>query len=549
MTIKNATLGLSRRGFVVAGGLAALAVAGCRTDSDNGTGGGEGGSGGGATEALLPNHIPFTGADPDFPAGENGVPAGFASLPSDPIVSDRVPLPEIAPISMLLQGNAPATSFDNNQYYQQIAADAGTEFDMTWGGFGEFTDKFQVTVAGGDLPEVMQVVAVPQLNQLLESQFHDLSEFIGAEKVEEYPNLAAVNPEVWKGNVLNGRLWGVTQARPSGSGITVLGRGDLMDELGVEGTPELSSGEDFMEMLKELTVSDDDRYAVGSDPQAWLLAILNEMYGAPNTWRKEGDTLVHQWETEEAKAAIEQFIKIWEAGYMHPLSFSDPTNNKVWWDAGTTALYIDGVPGWGTHQRQFPEYDVRGIATPKWEGGGLAIKHLATAGYPAYSGITKTASPDRVREILRVMDYVASPLGTAEWMTVNYGAEDVHYTLEDGAPVATETMDNERFSVGYLGGQASAQLLIPGNRDLVQRQHEYLQAVLPTGEANAVTGFFSDTDNGRGASEQRRLLDTQREVMQGRKTLDDWDAAVANWRSTVGDKIRDEYLAAIEAAG
>ncbi|HIT74343.1 MAG TPA: extracellular solute-binding protein [Candidatus Avipropionibacterium avicola] len=547
MTADSTPLGLSRRSFCAVGGLATLAVAGCRTAPGEGTGGS--GGGGSTAEATLPNHIPFTGVEPDFPAGDNGVPAGFASLPSDPVSSDRVPLPEIEPISMLLQGLAPTTSFDKNKYYQQIAADCGTDFTMSWGGFGEYTDKFQVTVAGGDLPEVMQIVAVPQLDQLLESQFHDLGEFIGGDKVEEYPNLAAVNPEVWKGNVLNGRLWGVTLARPSGSGITVLGRGDLMDELGVEGTPELTNGEDFMELLKQLTVADDDRYAVGSDPQGWMLPILNEMYGAPNTWRRDGDTLVHQWETEEAKAALEQFITIWEAGYLHPLSFSDPANNKTWWDAGTTALYIDGVPGWGTHQRQYPNYDVRGIATPKWDGGGLAIKHLAAAGYPAYSAISKTASEDRVREILGVMDYVASPLGTAEWMTINYGEEGVHYNIEDGAPVATETMQNERFSVGYLGGQASAQLLIPGNRDLVQRQHEYLEAVLPTGEANAVTGFYSETDNGRGASEQRKLLDTQREIMQGRKPLDAWDKAVANWRSTVGDKIRDEYLAAIEAAG
>ena len=537
-------LQLSRRGLLAGGAATALALAGCSTGT-GGSGGSDGG-GGGSASANLPDHIPFTGAEPDFPAGDHSIPAGYSSLPDELVPTGRTPLPETAPVTALLQGNPPPAGLGkDNNLYNLITTDIGTDLDLSFGAFTQYTDKLQVTIASGDLPEVVQISPIPQLATLLEKEFVELGEFIGGDKVAEYPALAAVNPAVWKTCTLNGGLWGVTLARPSPSGITMLTRGDLMAKRGLDASPALENGEDFLALLAELTDKKNDRFAIGSDPQSWLMAMLAEMYGAPINWRKDGDTLVHAWETEEYTAAVEQALKIWEAGYLHPNSFSDPGSNKVWWDAGTTTIYIDGVPGWGSHTRAHPEYKVGALVTPKWDGGGAATKHLADGGYPAYSAISKKASPDRVREILRVMDYVASPFGTQEWMHVNYGVEGKHYNMEDGQPVKTDLSEQEAFSIGYLGGQVSAQLFIPGDRDTVQKQHEYLSAVLPGGESDATSGLYSETDGGRGASEQRRALDTQREVLQGRKPMSDWQAAVDRWRSTVGDKIREEYLAAM----
>lgn len=543
LTPALSTRSLTRRGLLAGGAATALALAGCSSGGNTTSGGNNGAAAGPAT---LPDHIPFTGTTPEFPAGPDGIPAGYSSLPADLVSTGRTPLPETAALTALIQGNPPAAGMGKgNSYYELIRGDIGADLKFSTAPWAQYTDKLQVTIASSDLPEVVQIVEVPQLATLLEKEFVELSEYLGGDKVAGYPSLAAVSPSVWKTCTLNGGLWGVTLARPSPSGITMLTRGDLMAKYGLDPAPELADGEDFLALLDELTDADKGHFAIGSDPQNWLMPILAEMYGAPNGWRKQGDTLVHAWETEEFTAALEQATKIWQAGYLHPNSFSDPGSNKVWWDAGTTTIYIDGVPGWGSHTRANPEYNVQGLVTPKWDGGGNAVKHLAAGGYPAYAAISKQASPDRVREILRMMDYVASPFGTTEWMHVNYGVEGKHYTMEDGQPVKTDLGDQEFFSLGYLGGQVSAQLFIPGDRDTVQRQHEYLTAVLPGGEADASDGLYSETAGGRGATENRKALDTHREVMRGNKSVADWTAAVDRWRTSVGDKIRDEYLAAM----
>jgi putative aldouronate transport system substrate-binding protein len=54
-------------------------------------------------------------------------------------------------------------------------------------------------------------------------------------------------------------------------------------------------------------------------------------------------------------------------------------------------------------------------------------------------------------------------------------------------------------------------------------------------------GLFSDTDLSLGATLSKTMADMQSDVIQGRKSLNDWDSAVKTWKSKGGDKIRAEY--------
>ncbi len=528
--------GMSRRSLFTTGTAAALALAGCR-------------SGPGSSPAprptrpagpVLPDHIPYEGITPDLPA-DDGVPAGFAALP-DPVPTGRTPLPSVAPISMLLQGNPPSIGWDSNQFYGQLVADCNTTFDLAFGGYGEYSSKLQVTLLNDSLPEVVQLTSIAKLNDLLEVKFHNLAEFIGGDLVADFPALAAIPTDQWQRNVLDGALWGVSPSTPAVSGPLLLSRGDLLAERGLEPAPILDSGDDFLALLTELTGG--GQFALADDPKT-VLALLAEMHGAPNQWRVDGDTLVNVNETPQLQAAMESFIRIREAGVIHPDALVN-TNAHMHWEAGTTALLLGTISGWGSQARRRPDWTVRALTSPQWNGGGPAAKHLDPTGTSDFVGISKAVAPDRVREILQVMDYIASPLGTTEWMHVNYGVEGVHHRIEDGVPVVTEAAATESFPIGSLGSQVDGQLLAPGDQDTLTAQHDLLSAVLPTGEANAAHSHYSVTDNGPGISAMVRLRDTQRQILLGNKPLSEWGEAVDTWRRTAGDKIRDEYLALID---
>ena len=51
---------------------------------------------------------------------------------------------------------------------------------------------------------------------------------------------------------------------------------------------------------------------------------------------------------------------------------------------------------------------------------------------------SRKAAPDRVKEILRIMDYLAAPFGTEEDLLLTYGARDQDYAVDaDGNPSPT----------------------------------------------------------------------------------------------------------------
>lgn len=540
------TQAISRRGLLAgtAGIGVAAALAGCGPSgrsAGNGTGSGAGG------EFQYPTHRAFDGAPAEFPAADGGIPAGYTTLPSELASTGSVPLPASDPISMLIQGSAPAVPFEENAYYRALTADAGTQFEVAFGGYGTYTDKFQVTIASDDLPDVVMMTNVRQLPELLEAKFTDLSEFLSGDAVLDYPSLATFRREHWKVGVLNNRLWGVAQPRPSAEGVLLQARGDLLAERGVDPSTTLSNGEDFLSLLAELTDPKAEVFAMAQVPTDWLIRLVVEMHGAPNGWREQGGSFTHQYETPEMAAAIEQMAAIWKAGYLHPESFTKP-DSSGWWQAGTISLQINGVSGWTANAQQHPEWNMTGFIAPKWQGGGVAAKHTADAAYPSYAAIRKQDSPDRVREILRVMDYIASPFGTEEWLTVNYGVEGKHYTLVDGNPEATDLIDKEEFKIGYLGSQENAQLYVPGGHDVVRAQHEFLSAVMPTGEADASDGLYSDSATSKGPTAKRTVVDAIAAIIQGRKSMSEWEGIVAGWRKAAGDAMRTEYEEAFGAA-
>lgn len=532
---------LTRRGLLGAaaavGGTAALAAC-----APGGSGGDGAPAGSGAGAGEFPTHIPFEIAgEPEFPAAE-GVPAGYTRLPDELLDLGPLPLPSIEPVTLLLQGSAPAVSFEKNDLYQQIATDCGAELVPTYGGYAEYLDKFQVTIASDDLPDLVMMTSVPRLPELLESKFTDLTDHLSGDNVAEYPGLASISQACWRIPMLNGRIWGVSKSRPAAEGMLLLARGELLTERGVDPTTALDSGEDFMDLLAELSDPDNRTFAMGQDPQDWLMRLLREMFGTPNGWREVDGRFVHQYETPEMAAAIEQGQKIWKAGYLHPESFSHP-EALGWWEAGTTSLLMDGVAGWSGYVRNHPDWDVHGFVAPRWDGGGPATKHLADAGYPSYVAIRKQKSPDRVRELLSVMNYIAAPFGTNEWLHVNYGVEGTTYTLKDGQPESLPERQQQTFKVDYAGSQADAQLFLP-DREIVRRQHEYLSTVVPDGETDASDGLYSETAGSKAPIQQRKVTDAIREMIQDRRSLSEWPDVAAEWTRTVGDVMREEYAEA-----
>lgn len=531
---------IGRREFL--GGSLALAggafLAGCGGErGDSGT------SNPGAAKANPPTFVQFDGGKPDLPADPAiNLPAGYFAYPENPPAFIDGQIGSGGSVRILTQAVQIAVPQNRNTWWQELNKALGTDIEFEIAGSDDWDAKQQTVLAGGDLPDIMQMRPMPRQFDALDAEFADLTEHLAGDAIKDYPSLAAIPSFTWLTSTFNGRIFGIAQPRPLPQRVCNY-RGDLVDEMGVSAAiADIASGQDFVDLCRELTDEKRNRWAIGSEPAWWLLFFLLETMGAPNRWREDGGTFTSFYEVEEMSEALDVARQMWADGLMHPDSMTG--NTVEMWKSGATVLYLQDFVGWAANARQNPEHNIGIIPAPKWEGGGLARKHFGPGSYPDFFAFKK-AEPERIQELLRVANYLAAPFGTQEHLLANYGVEGTDYELKGSDPVPTEEGATELIPVGYFSTK-NVPIYISGNQDLVQQQYDYLKQILPDGEAWPTVGLYSETAVSTGLTEEQKLRDLQNEIIIGRRDLSEWPDAVEAWKRAAGDKMRQEYEESFE---
>lgn len=526
---------LSSAATLATGGL----LAACAPGGDRSSGADPSTDAGTGSDAA-PSFIPFEGVTHDLPGTADGIPPGVYNYPSPPFDREGYPLEAGDPIQAFLQGVPYDIPDDKNPNITNIVRQLGSPLEIIYGGAG-YLDKFQVMMASGDVPDMCMIMPVAELPKLLEKNFTDLTDVLGGDAVAKYPGLANIPTPAWNVPTVNGRLFGIPMPLPP-AGLVITARSDTLNARGIPDPSSISlrDGQDFVDLLSQLTDKDKGEFAMGADPMTWLLSIVKQMVGTPNVWRLDGDTFVHENETEEMKTALDRAGQIVRDGYLHPNSFNDPPSNIVWWNAGVTALYVQSFTGWVRQSRFNVEWEYVNVEVPAWDGGDPAPVHKSTPAYGAFTGLKKTDG-DRLDQMLAVADFLASPFGTQQFIDLNYGVEPESYQMQDGEPTEVEDGPPVPTNLRYCGSNYASVLYSGGNRPYVDAQHDYLSRVLPTGLDNAAEGLYSETDVTKAATMNKEMLDVQRSILQGRQPLSAWDDFVKRWKSRVGDQMAAEY--------
>lgn len=535
---------VTRRTLLTAGTAlgAGLTLAGCQP---SGSGNGPGGTGSGAP-LTMPTFVPFKGPKPDLPGdAARGVPDGYLSYPDPPASTGRVPLKLSRPVELLVQGGTTPIAMDKNAWWQQVNTDVGAEVRLNAIPSTEYLAKFQTVVAGNSLSEISQIVTVPQMPAMLKRMFTDLTDLLSGDAVTKYPNLANIPPAAWQVARVDGRLWGIPQPRIVGGNV-MLTQGDLLARRGIDLVPAPADGEAFLDMVRELNDPKNQVFAIGQVPQDWTVPLILESLGAPNGWKVEGGTWRSAYELPEYERALEIVTGMYAEHLFHPNSFSDPGSSHVWFDAGTTALLSQNFANWQAKAKT-GKTPVGVVVMPRWDGGGAAAKHLGAPAYTAPVGLARTDDAARTDELLRLLDYLASPFGTIEFLNVNYGVQSRQWTIRNGDVVVDpKAPDENPRGLNYAGSAIWRDLYTAGQPDVTKMIHAYCAEHLPTGVANPSLGRYSETAVTKAPAAGRKLNDLQGEIIQGRAKLSSWAAAVKEWKTAAGDAMAREYA---EAAG
>ena len=156
----------------------------------------------------------------------------------------------------------------------------------------------------------------------------------------------------------------------------------------------------------------------------------------------------------------------------------------------------------------------------------------------------KQDSPDRVKMMLRMLNWLAAPFGTEEAFYRLYGEEGRESNVDDqGNPTFTEEgAINTTVPIRYMA-DAPQIVYMPGRPDDAVVQHDYQSEIIPGAVVDPTLGLWSNTSATKGSQISTALTDTVNQVIQGRQPPSALDDAVKKWKSGGGDKIRGELEA------
>ncbi|WP_327356563.1 extracellular solute-binding protein [Streptomyces sp. NBC_01304] len=501
--------------------------------------------------APWPTFTPAKGPTPDLAPTTEGVQAGFTKYP-EKLVQAMAEKPGTGKQKikvMSITYGTPPKPVGSNKYWQAINEALGVEVEFTVVPDPDFRAKMSTMMSGDDLPDIINIgggYVLPREAQFVKSRCADLSEYLSGDAIKDYPNLAAIPTYAWEGmGRIAGKIYGVPVERAKPQGGMFINR-EAFDKAGYK--PGLSA-DDFRAVAND--ASQGKKYALGASTVSYFGYLYHgTWHGAPNQYQYKDGKFTDMFGTEQFKAALEYMRTLrGDGSYNSDATSISQVDLKTQLYNGTVRSMTDG---WGaaiSNLQGIKDAYTLDIAEPYAVDGASAV-YEQNRGCFGYTIIKKT-SKDRIKLMLRVLDWLASPFGSKEYELSHYGVEGTHFAYnKDGDPIPTElglVESSTNLPFRYLS-DAPQVLYFPGYPAFTKRAHAWEQKVVPLLQPNARFGLQSETFNKQGAAMQQALEDGVTAVVSGRKKVADWDSYYAKWQSLGGKKALDEFLEEAEAA-
>jgi putative aldouronate transport system substrate-binding protein len=523
-----------------------------------------------AKNAALPSYIPLANVPkPDYHSSDPRVSDGYDNYPKPYKSWSKEPPGTGSNVNVYaIAYYPPPTPFEQNPTWHEVNKQLNANVQMSIFAGADNPTKFATLMAGNDLPDLMHIFlgitnAPAGITEFMKAQCADLTPYLAGDAVKDYPNLAAIPTYAWQNSlsVIDGKLyqWPIHRYLPGAApnGGYFFKNDEVYDQaIGKDYVPR--DADDLKRIFKQLNRPQDSVWAIGNIATInYGLPAYLEMFGAPNVWRLDtaAGKLTRAYETEEYKAAVGFLRDVIAAGYMWP-DAPGSTDSRSNFVAGK---FIMSVEGFGNSWNDFWRRGLTLVNPPKHfkpldpfraTAGDQPVSFLTPGGYSS-SNVMKKASPDRIKELLRIVDWLAAPFGSEEDMLLHYGIADQDYKLDaKGNPIPSS---DGLARAGYVPWQYLSQhpyvQYQPDLPDYASISYGVEQKLVTLGVFDPTVQYYSKTQySSAGIQAQKTLSDAINEIILSHRPMSDFDGLVATWRSAAGDQIRKEYLDAISAS-
>jgi putative aldouronate transport system substrate-binding protein len=420
--------------------------------------------------------------------------------------------------------------------------------------YNDYPTRIATMVAGGDVPDMFYWLSsqllVDDMPKFLQTAYTDLTPYLAGDAIKDYPNLAAFSSTSWRQCIFNGALYAIPVTRPYFQYIWFINQ-SRFDEVGAS---QPTSADDFKRILLQLTRPQANQYGIGATPPAFGLLFSGRgdvpqlsMFGVPHNWSVDAaGKFTKDVETDQFRAAVSYVRDLYASGVFWPGSTSNLTNTILAGQCAVTASGWASYPSilWDAGAKLNPPVKIRTLhpfshdgSTPIW------------AQFQFNNGITpiKKSSPDRVRELLRVMNYLAAPFGSQEALLLEYGVQGVDFNFDaKGNPALTSQGPNDvNVRWNYIA-QRPQVLFDPNDAEFTKTAYADLQAIVPYLIQDPTEGLYSTTDQNKNGQLTQQLADGLHGIVTGESPLSTLDQLLNQWRANGGDQMRMEYQQAYE---
>ncbi|MBY0144417.1 extracellular solute-binding protein [Neobacillus niacini] len=455
-------------------------------------------------------------------------------------------------IRIMTTAYTPDPPSDDSPVLKELEKFTNTNITMNWVLDSAYQDKLNITLASGDLPDVMMIPSkIPSfVSAVRDGAFWDLGPYL-----KDYPNLSKANEITLQNSAIDGKTYGIYRARPLGRlGVTF--RSDWLNNVGLE-TPKTI--DDFYNVLKAFTHDDpdgngkDDTYGMVVSKYNGPWDIMQIWFGAPNKWGEKNGKLEPDFMSDEYMNALKFFKKLYDEklinedfAVMDPQKWGDPLMNS---QAGVIVDVLDrGRRADEDFKKSNPELtepiDILGAVE-----GPKGLRSLPTAGYSGLLAIPKSSvkTEEELKQVLTFLDKVNEE--ESQKLAYN-GIEGRHYEVQDGKLVLLT--NNDQALINEFTDLNQFHMGIPEDRFIKPEMtpvREKEQVILKENEKivvpNPAESFLSEVYAQKGQQLDNIINDARTKFIVGQIDEAGFKDAIKLWRSTGGDdyikEINDLY--------
>ncbi len=511
--------------------------------------------------SAYPNYYPVTsGPTPDFAAAGPEYQVGFVNFPKNPPKSwNKAPPGSGSKVVSYTNTGAPVppTPMDQNPAWQEVNKQLNATVDFQIILQSDYPAKLATMMAGNELTDFILIGKnVQNTTAFLKARAADLTPYLGGDAVKDYPNLAAIPTYSWTNSACarDGKLYMVPISRYQ-PGNMLLKNTQIYDtEIGKDYTPK--DADDFKRVLQALNRPQENRYAlapISNRPD--IIDFMASVFGAPKNWRLGSDAkLLRDIETPEFKETIGFVRDLVVAGVFFPDSAGVPNATVARESFIGSKFVLDNQSygnawqdDWTRGPKQNPSVVPAAVLPFAAHAGQKPMHHFGDGFYATTT--LRQAPPERIKELLRILDWVAAPFGSQEDLLLTTGVPERDYTLGvDGNPIPTQSSNVDANSVPWKYLAQHPQVAYwPGIPDYARAALDYEKAVIPIGVQDPTIGLSTPTLEKLGVPLNQTLQDGLFDLITGRRPFSDYDQIAKDWQAAGGNQMREELQQVIAA--